>query len=64
MPARILDIVVIDKTKRTTTIIDVAVPLDWKGKDKVDKKVLKYQDLRIEIQKQWNTKVKFMPIIS
>ena len=28
MHARILDIVVVDKTKCTTTIIDVAVPLD------------------------------------
>ena len=49
IPARRPDIVVIDKTKRTTTIIDVAVPLDWKVKDK-DEKIVKYQYLRIEIQ--------------
>ena len=34
IPARIPDIVVADKTKHTTTIIDVAVPLDWNVKEK------------------------------
>ena len=63
MPARRPDTVVMDKTKRTTTMIDVAVPLDWKVKDKEDEKILKYQDLRIEIQKLLNIKAKVIPII-
>ena len=48
IPARRPDIVVIDKTKRTTIIIDVAVSLDRKVKDKEDE-MLNYQDLSIEI---------------
>ena len=40
MPARRPDTAVIDKTKRTTAIINVAVPLSWKIKDK--------EDLRLE----------------
>ena len=47
IPAQRRDVVAIDKTKRTTTAIDVAVPLDWKVKDKEDEKILKYQDLII-----------------
>ena len=51
IPTRRPDIVVIDKTKRTTTIMDVAVTLDWKVKDKEDEKIMKYRDRRIEIHK-------------
>ena len=39
MKARRPDIVLIDKTKRTTTIIDVTVPPNWKIKDKEDLKI-------------------------
>ena len=57
------EIVVVDIVMRTTIVIDVAVPLDWKVKGKEDEKVLKYQDLGIEIQTPWNTKAKIVPII-
>ena len=50
IPAQRPDIVVIDKAKCTTTIIDIAVPLDWKVKDKEDE-ILKYLGLRMKIQK-------------
>ena len=63
IPTKRPDIVVIDKKTRTTTIIDIAVPLDWKLKDKEDEKILKYQDLRMEIQKLWNTEAKLIIII-
>ena len=63
IPARRPDIVAIVKTKQTTTIIDVAAPLDWKVKDREDEKILKYRDLRIEIQTPWNTKAKVIPVI-
>ena len=61
------DIVVIDKIKRTTTIHTTAsyyntVPLDWKVKDKEGEKIVKYRDLRLEIQKLWNTKADVTPI--
>ena len=57
IPEQRLNIVANDKTKRTTTVIHVAVPEDLKVNDKEDK-ILKYQDLIIEIQKLWNTKAK------
>ena len=52
IPAQRPGIVEIDKTMRTTTVIDVAVNLDWKVKD--IEKILKYHDLRIEIITIWN----------
>ena len=39
VPARRPDIVVIDKTKGTATIIDVAEPLDWKVRHKEDSEI-------------------------
>ena len=45
MPSQRPDVVIIDKAKRTTTIIDVAVLLDWKVKYTEDVKFSKYQDL-------------------
>ena len=39
------DVVVVDKTRRNTTIIDAAVPLDWNVGDEEDEKILKYQDI-------------------
>ena len=57
------DMVVIDKTKRTNAVIDVAVPLGWKVKDKEDENILKYHDLKTKVKKLWKTKAKVMPII-
>ena len=62
IPARRPGIVLIDKTKGTTTIIAVAVCLDWNVKDKEDD-ILKLQDHRIEILKLRNIKAKVIPII-
>ena len=42
------DMVEIDKTKRTTAIIDVAVSLDWKVKDKDDHEILGPQNKNTE----------------
>ena len=53
---------VIEKAKHAATMIDVAVPLDWNVKDK-ENMILKYQELRIEIQKLLITKVKVILII-
>ena len=45
----------IRKTEGTTTMIDVAVPLDWKVKHK-DDALMKYEDIRIEILLEYDTK--------
>ena len=63
--ARRPDLVVVDvnNKKRTCKIIDFAVPgdsrIDEKGKEKIEK----YQDLRRELQKIWNVKVKIIPLV-
>ena len=48
--ARRPDITVIDKLNNLVTFIDVAVPADRRVTDKENKKIEKYQDLRIEIE--------------
>ena len=60
IPTRTPDIVIISRTKHTTTMVDVAVPLDWKVRDKEDEEILEYQDLYIyrhygDIKRQGNT---------
>ena len=52
------DILIIDKAKCTTTVIDVAALLDWNVKDK-NEKILKYHDLRIEILKLCNIRASY-----
>ena len=61
--ARRPDIVVIDKIKRTTKIIDIAVPDDRNIMDKEKEKIQKYQDLRLEITRLWNTHTTVVPIV-
>ena len=55
--ARRPDIVVVDKNERRTTLIDVACSGDKNVEDKDIEKVNKYQDLKIELQRIWQTSV-------
>ena len=61
--ARRPDIVVIDKANSKTMIIDVAVPGDFRVKDKESEKIEKYQDLALEINRMWNTTTRVVPIV-
>ena len=61
--AQRLDLVVVDKKKRTCKIIDFAVPGDSRTEEKEKEKVEKYQDLRRELQKIWNVRVKIIPLV-
>ena len=61
--ARRPDLVVVDKEKRTCKIVDFAVPGDSRIKEKEKEKIEKYQDLRRELQKIWNVKVKIIPLV-
>ena len=60
--ARRPDLVVVDK-RRTCKIIDFAVPgysrIDEKEKENTEK----YQNLRRELQKIWNVRVKIIPLV-
>jgi hypothetical protein len=57
------DIIVCDNEKRTCRLIDVAIPGDRNMIEKEAEKILKYKDLKIEIQRLWNVKTKVIPVI-
>ena len=61
--ARRPDLVVVDKKRRTCKIIDFAVPGDSRIEEKEKEKIEKYQDLRRELQKIWNLRVKIMSLV-
>ena len=61
--ARRPDLVVVDKTRRTCKITDFAVPGDSRIEEKEKEKTEKYQDLRRELQKICNLRVKIMPLV-
>lgn len=61
--ARRPDVVVHDKQNRRVTIIDVACPIDTNITKKETEKIMKYQDLKIEIEKMWNVRGKVIPIV-
>ena len=44
-------------------LIDVAIPGDRNVIKKEAKKILKYKDLTIEIQRMWNVKTRVIPVI-
>jgi hypothetical protein len=44
-------------------LIDVAIPGDRNVVQKEAKKILKYKDLTIEIQRMWNVKTRVIPVI-
>ena len=57
------DFVVVEKKRRTCKIIDFAVPEDSRIEEKEKEKIEKYQDLRRELQKIWNVRVKIIPLV-
>ena len=57
------DLIVVDKKERSFKIIDFAVPGDSRIEEKEKDKIEKYQDLRRELQKIWNVKVKIIPLV-
>ena len=62
--ARRPDLVVVDKKGRTCKIIDFAAPGDSRIEEKDKEKIEKCQDLRRELQKIWNMKVKIIPLVA
>jgi hypothetical protein len=57
------DIIILDNEKRTCMLIDVAISGDRNVIKKEAKKILKYKDLTIEIQRMWNVKTTVIPVI-
>ena len=55
--------VVVDNKRRTCKIIDFAVPGDMRIEEKQKEKIEKDQDIRRELQKIWNVRVKIIPLV-
>ena len=55
--------VVVDKKRRTCKIIDFVVPGDSRIEEKENVKIEKYQDLRRELQRIWDVRVKIVPLV-
>jgi hypothetical protein len=56
------DIIVRDIEKRTCMLIDVAILGDRNVIKKEAEKILKYEDLTLEIQRTWNVKRSVIPV--
>ena len=61
--ARKPDLLIVDKKERSCKIIDFAVPRDSRIEENEKNKIEKYQDLRRELQKICNVKVKIIPLV-
>ena len=61
--ARRPGLVVVDKKDRSCKIIDFAVPGDGRTEEKEKDKTEKYQNLRRELQKIRNVKMKIIPLV-
>jgi len=57
------DIIIRYNEKGTCMLIDVTISGDRNVIKKEAKKILKYKDLTIEIQRMWNVKTKVIPVI-
>ena len=55
--------VVVDKKRRTCKIIDFAVPGDMRIEEKQKEKIEKDQDIRRELQKIWNVRLKIISLV-
>ena len=53
----------VDKSKKSFHIIDVAIPEDSGAKEKEAEKVEKYQNLARELRRMWEVKTKVVPVV-
>ena len=63
MMITIIIIITVIMKKGTCMLIDFAISGDRNVIKKEAKKILKYKDLTIEIQRMWNVKTKVIPLI-
>ena len=61
--ARRPDLVLVDKSKKSCHIIDVAIPEDSGVKEKEAEKVEKYQNLARELRRMWEVRTKVVAIV-
>ena len=58
-----LDIIIKNKTEKTCTLIEVAIPADRNVVQREVEKKLKYKSLGIETQRMWSLKSTIIPVI-
>jgi hypothetical protein len=63
IPSNKPDIIIRDNEKGTCMLIDVAISGDRNVIKKEADKILKYEDLTIEIQRMWNIKTRVIPVV-
>jgi hypothetical protein len=63
IPSNKPDIIIRDNEKGTLMLIDVAVSGDRNVIKKEADKILKYEDLTVEIQRMWNVNTEVIPVI-
>ena len=61
--ARRPDLLLVDKSKKSCRIIDVAIPEDSGVKEKEAERVEKYQNLGRELKRMWEVKTKVVPVV-
>uniref|UniRef100_H3AA26 Reverse transcriptase n=1 Tax=Latimeria chalumnae TaxID=7897 RepID=H3AA26_LATCH len=59
------DILVLDRKNKRADIIDIAIPNDknYNIGEKEHEKIMKYQDLKMEIEKLWKVRVEVIPVV-
>ena len=62
--AQRLDLVVVNKKRKTRKIINFAVPRDSRIDEKEKEKIEKYQGLRRELHKIWDVMLKIIPLVA
>ena len=62
--AQRLDLVVVNKKRKTRKIINFVVPRDSRIDEKEKEKIEKYQGLRRELHKIWNVMLKIIPLVA
>ena len=57
------DIVIINKKKKEVKIIDIAIPIDNRVKEKEGEKIEKYEKLKEEIERIWKMRAMVIPVV-
>jgi hypothetical protein len=63
IPSNKPDIIIRDNEKGTRMLLDVAISGDRNVIKKEAEKILKYKNLRIEIERMWKVKTRVIPVI-
>ena len=63
IPANRPDIIFLDRKEKYCLLIEISISDDQNVMKKLSGKILKYEDLQIEVSRTWNVEVKTTPVI-